>query len=195
MSSFQNHLSRYGILVVSLIISTSVVFFTLLFYPSHLEYSQETVDYAVKVDQFEVCGNSMAPLIKSGQIVNLFREYYDFHPVERGDIVLYDYAGNDAPIIKIVKAVPGDNWRIEKDEDKNSYQIIVNGEPLKNSEGRYYQISESKIKMLENYAESYPVLQSGTYLILGNKIRGSMDATRFGLIGKNDILGKVEVCQ
>ena len=102
------------------------------------------------------------------------------------------YAGNDVPIIKIVKAVPGDRWRLKKDEQRDSYQIIVNEQPLINSEGKYYQIPESNIRMLKLYVKDYPVLPENTYLILGNKASGSLDATRFGLIDKSDIMGKVE---
>jgi len=142
-----------------------------------------------------VRGSSMEPLIKAGQTLILLENYYQCHPVQRGDIVAYNYAGNDVPIIKIVKAIPGDSWRIKKEYQQNSYQIIVNDKPLKNSEGKYYQIPESNIKMLKLYAKSYPLLPDNTYLILGNNISGSLDATRFGLVSKSDILGKVEVCR
>lgn len=145
-----------------------------------------------KVEFPEVRGSSLAPLINQGETIKLLKGYYNCHPVEREDIIAYKYAGNDAPIIKLVKAVPGDKWHLKKNEQQNSYQIIVNGKPLKNSEGKYYGIPESKIRMLKLYVQDYPVLPENTYLILGNQISGSLDATRFGLIDKSDILGKVE---
>lgn len=144
-----------------------------------------------RVELVEVRGISLAPLINPGETIELVYGYYDSHPVERGDIVAYEYGGNDVPIIKVVKAVPGDKWHLKKDEDQDSYQIIVNGEPLKNSENKYYQIHESKIQMLKLYVKGYPVLPDNTYLILGNKVSGSSDATRFGLIDKSDIVAKV----
>jgi len=45
--------------------------------------------------------------------------------------------------------------------------------------------------MLKLYVKSYPVLPDNTYLILGNKVSGSSDSTRFGLIDKSDIVGKI----
>lgn len=147
--------------------------------------------HMARVESVEVRGMSLAPLINPGQTVKLVYGYYESHPVEREDIVAYKYAGNDVPIIKLVKAVPGDKWFLKKDEHQDSYQIIVNGQALKNSENKYYQIPESKIKMLKLYVKSYPVLPDNTYLILGNKVSGSSDSTRFGLIDKSDIVGKI----
>lgn len=146
-----------------------------------------------KSELLEVRGNSLAPLINPGQTIKLVYGYYNSHPVEREDIVAYNYAGNDVPIIKIVMAVPGDEWRLRK--NNGSYMIVVNGKPLLNSEGKSYQISESKVRMLKLYVKSYPVLPENTYLILGNRVFGSLDATRFGLIDKGDIVGKVVLSQ
>jgi len=147
--------------------------------------------HMTRVELVEVRGISLAPLINPGDTIKLAYGYYDSHPVEREDIVAYKYAGNDVPIIKFVKAVPGDKWSLIKDENQDSYQIIVNGHALKNSENKYYQIHESKIQMLKLYVKDYPVLPDNTYLILGNKVSGSSDATRFGLIDKSDIVGKI----
>ncbi|MEA3560210.1 MAG: S26 family signal peptidase [Candidatus Omnitrophota bacterium] len=85
----------------------------------------------------------------------------------------------------IVKAIPGDKWRLNK--NNHSYRIMVNNKPLKNSEGKFYQIPENKIKMLKLYVKTYPVLPEDTYLLLGNQPGGSLDATRFGLIDKANI--------
>lgn len=147
-------------------------------------------DCITKVEILDVRGISLMPLIKPGSSVKLSYGYYNCHPVEREDIVAYNYAGNVAPIIKIVKAIPGDSWHLKK--NKRGYQIIVNGRPLKNSKGERYQIPESSIQMLKLYVKDYPILPENTYLILGNQISGSLDSTKFGLIDKSDILGKVK---
>lgn len=154
--------------------------------------SRSGVVCATKMERFEVRGDSLAPLIKPGQTIELVSGYYNCQPVQREDIVAYKYAGNQAPIIKIVKAVPGDKWRLEADKPGQAYQILVNDGPLKNSLGQLYQISAANSKMLKLYAQSYSTIPENTYLILGNQIAGSLDATRFGLISQSDILGKVE---
>ena len=170
-----------------------VVFFVPALSWAYAQEPNQAVDCVAKVEQFEVRGSSLAPLINSGQVIKLFYGYYNCHPIRREEIVAYNYAGNDAPIIKIVKAIPGDKWRLNK--NNHSYQIIVNNKALKNSEGKLYQIPENKITMLKLYTKSYPVLPEDTYLILGNRVSGSLDASRFGLIDKGNILGKVEMFQ
>lgn len=145
-----------------------------------------------KIETVEVRGESLAPQILLGQNVRLLHGYYNCHPIQTDDIVAYNYAGNGVPIIKIVKAVPGDKWRIEKDEVLNLYRIIVNDLALENSEGKIYRIPEADIKILKLYAASYPVIPPDSYLILGNVVSGSIDSTKFGLVGSKDIIAKVD---
>ena len=130
----------------------------------------------------------MSPLVKPGEVITALYGYYACHPIERGDIVLYHYAGDKNPLIKIVKAVPGDRWSLG---DKNGdFLILVNGKVLKNSEGNEYQIPDTN-KILPLYAEDYPVIPQNAYLILGDDPTGSLDSSRFGLISGEAILGKV----
>ena len=147
-------------------------------------------DCVKKIELKEVRGNSLFPLIKSGQQVKLLYDYYECHTIEKEDVVAYNYGGNSNPIIKIIKAIPGDKLEFKKNEN-DSFQIIINNKQLKTSEEQLYQIPESKSKIMELYAKSYPVLPKDTYLILGNQIAGTLDSTKFGLIHKNDILGKI----
>ena len=45
--------------------------------------------------------------------------------------------------------------------------------------------------MLSLYEDDYKnSIPQNTYLILGNLVEGSLDATRFGFVDKGDILGK-----
>lgn len=152
-------------------------------------FAAAPADCITKSETLEVRGTSLAPLINPGETIELARGYYDCHAVERDDVVAYRYAGNAAPIVKIVKAVPGDRWRLEKTKD--AYLIVVNAKPVLNSQGKAYRIPASGARMLKLYADSYPVLPENTYLILGNNVTGSLDATRFGLVDKRDILGRV----
>ena len=46
--------------------------------------------------------------------------------------------------------------------------------------------------MLELYINDYQgVIPANAYLILGNQAEGSLDSIRFGLIGKEGIVGKI----
>ncbi len=134
-----------------------------------------------------VQGSSMYPYIVPNENVRALFGYYDCHPIQRGDVILYDYSGDKNLLIKFVRGIPGDKWSLK--ENSGSYEIMVNGSPLVNSEGKPYLIGS--YKMLELYAESYPTIPEDTYLLLGDETSGSLDSTRFGLVGKKDIMAKV----
>ncbi len=136
-----------------------------------------------------VSGGSMSGIVEDGQKITVLKNYYSCNEVKRNDVVIYNYAGNPDPLIKIVRAIPGDKWTIKL--DSQGYEIIVNGNPLKTSRGEIYQIPTGRIQILKLYSVSYPIIPANTYLILGNLSEGSIDSVRFGLIGKSDIVGKV----
>ncbi|UCD16102.1 MAG: signal peptidase I [Candidatus Omnitrophota bacterium] len=155
------------------------------------ELKDNITDCIIKSEDVFVRGDSLSSMIYNGQRVKLLQGYYKCNSVEREDVIAYRYAGNDAPVIKIVKAVPGDEWYLKKNKAGNRYQIIVNGESLRNSEDQLYQIPEYNSKTLQLYVKTYPKLRKDTYLILGNQVSGSADSTRFGLVDKSDIVGKI----
>ena len=140
-----------------------------------------------------VRGDSMAPFLQPDNEVEAMYGYYACHDILRNDVVLYKYSGKDNLLIKFVRAVPGDRWGLEKSEA--GYNIIVNGSAVLNSEGEPYSIADTSIKMLQLYIKDYPIIPDNTYLLLGDKISGTLDSTAFGLVGKDDIMAKVEVAK
>ncbi len=132
--------------------------------------------------QTDVRGTSMIPLYHDGDMIRYSSGYYYCHDVQRNDIVIYAFPNTD--IIKRVVGVPWDTWKY------SSGSIFMNGKILKNSEWKPYDITS---KMLDLYAHSYPTIPKDTYLILGNQVGGTLDSSKFGLIAKSDIVGKVIV--
>ncbi|MBU3965298.1 signal peptidase I [Patescibacteria group bacterium] len=139
-----------------------------------------------------VRGNSLTGLIESSETVKIFFGYYDCNEIKKEDIIVYFYAGNEEPLIKIVKGMPEDKFAFQKTEA--GWRILINGEAVKNSKGESYSLSEKGSKMLSLYERDYKgIIPANAYLILGNLASGSLDSTHFGLIGKQDILGKAEL--
>lgn len=139
-----------------------------------------------------VRGSSLEPLIRNGQEVKVFFNYYKCNEIRRDDIVLYSYAGNNAPLIKIVKGIPGDSFKLVK-AGENQWYILINGEVLKNSQRIPYLISGEKYQLLSIYEKNYQgIIPENAYLLLGNSPSGSTDSTSFGLVSQQDILAKVE---
>lgn len=149
-------------------------------------------DCVSKVEQRLVRGDSMSGLIENGQTVKILFGYYTCRLPERGDIIAYKYAGNQEPLIKIIKASPGDSFELEK--TNGGYNILINNEILKNSQNQPYILDEKGYKMLSLYERDYKsVIPQNAYLVLGNRASGSLDSSRFGLIDKSDILGKIVI--
>lgn len=141
-----------------------------------------------------VRGRSLDPLIREGQRITLLRGYYLCHPVRRGDVVAYGYAGNPDPLLKIVRAAPGDRFSLRRVQAGQGpgWHVIVNGTIAKNSQGLPYLIDARGHRMLSLYARSYGgAVPEGACLILGNQPGGSLDSTRFGLVSVAELLGKV----
>jgi signal peptidase I len=138
-----------------------------------------------------VRGDSMTPYLVPDDEVKALFGYYDCHDVLRNDVVLYKYSGKENLLIKFVRAVPGDKWDLR--QSGVNYNIIVNDTVLLNSAGSPYLIADTSIKMLQLYVKDYPVIPENTYLLLGDKVEGSLDSSAFGLVGKDDIMARVEI--
>lgn len=130
-----------------------------------------------------VRGDSMSPYLKAEDPLTIYPDFYQCHPIQRGDMVILQITKEQNPIVKFVKAIPGDRFTYKEDH------IYINGKLLRNSQNKPYKIQS---KMLQLYSTSYPVLPSDSYLVLGDQEGGSLDASKFGLIDKKQILGKAQ---
>jgi len=106
----------------------------------------ETKDCLIKTEEMIVRGNSLDPLIKPEQTIRALFDHYDCNRIKRGNIVLFDYAGNKNFVIKIIKGISGDKFELRKTE--GGWNIIVNNQIVKNSENKLYFISGNAYKML-----------------------------------------------
>ncbi len=146
----------------------------------------------IRQEERIVRGNSLEGLIESGKTIRVLFGYYDCHEIEREDMVLYSYAGNEEPLLKIIKGIGGDS--LELTEAENGWNILINGEVLQNSKGEPYFLDERRHRMLSLYeSDYYGLIPEDAYLIMGNLATGSTDSTRYGLIHIADILGKAEL--
>ena len=159
----------------------------------NIQPPQESVQSGIETTH--VRGNSMEPALKDGQTITIDNEHYQTHEIERNDIVTVQFSWREEPLVKFIRAVPGDTISIEEQEDGNFY-IIVNNEPVKNSEGQPYALSYAKSRMINLYAQEYKEkydskIPDNLYLVLGNQTNGTQDSTQFGLVSRENIGGKV----
>jgi len=151
-------------------------------------YESECVN---KIEEMTVRGDSLYGFIEAGQTIEAYFGYYGCNPAQREDVVLYQYAGNLDPLIKIVKAIPGDRFSLRSTSD-GEWNIIVNDNIVNNSQGEDYSLGPSGYEILSMYERDYKgVIPESTYLIMGNLAGGSVDSSRFGLVHQSNFLAKV----
>jgi signal peptidase I len=148
-----------------------------------------TGSQSTKESGYVVADNSLNGVMDSGKEVKIIYGYYSTSNPQRGDIVAYNYTGSGAPVIRIVKGISGDRFELVYD---NTWKIKVNGEIVKNAQGVPYTLDTRAYGLLSLYEKDYKnKIPDNAYLLLGNIPSGSVDSTRFGLVDKQDIVGKV----
>jgi signal peptidase I len=151
----------------------------------------ENISCIISVEQRTVRGNSMTGLLADGDNITVQFGYYGCNVPARGDIALVRYAGDSSPIVKAIMAVPGDTFGLSP--AYGGWNIVVNGQVLQNSEGKDYCISEQGARMITVYVKSYGgKIPAGAYLVLGNLVTGTTDSTKFGLVARENLMGKVK---
>jgi signal peptidase I len=143
-----------------------------------------------RISEKIVRGKSLEGVIANASTVFLLYGFYSCNEIQRNDVVAYDYKGSKIPLIKMVKAMPGDYFELVQVRS-GFYNIIVNKDTLREVTGNKYELRQGEYKMLNMYEREYKnVMPRNTYLILGSR-SGTTDSGRFGLIDKRDILGKI----
>lgn len=137
-----------------------------------------------------VSGESLAGIVENGAEVTVVDGYYACHTVRRGDVVAYRHTAATPPLIKIVKAIPGDEWKLERHEQ--GWEVIVNGTALVTLAHETYALSDARAHMLNLYVHDYGGrIPPNAVLLLGNISSGSFDSSMFGLADIGSITGKV----
>jgi signal peptidase I len=125
-----------------------------------------------------VRGSSMAPGIHDGDRIVIDHLSYVLGEVRRGDIVVLEYPLDPTvDYIKRVIGLPGDEIRIDGD------RVSVNGRPI---EEPYVTSSDPRTHLALT-------VQPGTYFVLGDNRPHSSDSREFGLVPRENLVGKVDL--
>lgn len=128
--------------------------------------------------QVTVAGQSMQPLLNSGDVVLINRLAYEFGKPKRMDVVVFEREDKKTNVKRVI-GIPGDVVQIQNSK------VYINGEAM--DQGELGKVA------LAGLAE-YPVeLGDGEYFLLGDN-RDSSEDSRFANVGnvkEGQILGKV----
>jgi signal peptidase I len=126
---------------------------------------------------FRVQGTSMLPLLQDSERIIVNKFVYRFHPIERGDVVVFWYPRDPSvSFIKRVIGLPGDTVELK------SGTLFVNG----------HMVVEDYLKpQFRDDETRLPVTVSrGHYYVLGDHRNSSNDSRSWGEVPEKYIYGK-----
>ncbi len=139
-----------------------------------------------------VKGNSLAPLVRNGSTIAWEPLSCTKLPLSNETIVILKNGSSKIPLIKIIKAIHGDRFKIKQIGTRPLWYVEVNGKLLKNSAKVLYKLPTAKARMLQLYEKSFKgIIPPNTYMVLGDQVGGTTDSSRFGLINRKAIIGVI----
>lgn len=151
--------------------------------PLALPSNLSCVKYA---DVRTLTGTSLSPALLSGDQLLFLGGYYGCNPIQYGDLVLY-YWGDNKNVAKFVRGLSGDQLAVQEIAP-NQWRLELNGQPLHNSLGDNFILSEKKSALIRLYARK---LKANEVLLMGDKSDGSHDSSVFGLVKADQLAGKL----
>ncbi|GCE10329.1 signal peptidase I [Tengunoibacter tsumagoiensis] len=135
--------------------------------------------FRISVQQFHIQGSSMEPTLHNQEYIIVNKAAYLFAPPERGDVIVFEYPLNPHEnYIKRVIAVPGDVVSVIDET------VIVNGVTLHENYINK-QDPENPYPSFRNH-----IVAPDEYFVLGDNRGDSSDSRDWGLVPRDNILGK-----
>jgi len=127
-----------------------------------------------------MAGESMAPALHNGQVLNIDRQAYRRHAPRRGDIVVFEgtvVGFQNHYLIKRVIGLPGERINVHR------HSVFINGRRL----------SEPYIRAPAMYFFQPHRVPTAAYFVLGDNRNNSEDSHIFGWVPARDIIARVVV--
>ncbi len=131
------------------------------------------------IQNFRIDGQSMEPSFHSSQYLIVNKLEYRFHPPERGDVIVFRYPRDPSrDFIKRIIALPGETVRIDRG------QVYIDEQALE----------ESYLSDLGAYSWGPALVRPGEFFVLGDNRSNSSDSHAWGMLPRENIIGKAWLC-
>lgn len=132
----------------------------------------------------EVEGLSMEPTLYTEQRVLVIKASYWFGDPQRGDVIIFHSPQDPSrTLIKRVIALPGEEVEIK---DGQVYITDINDDT--------FSLDEPYIKEEPNYTYGPRVVPEDEYFVLGDNRNHSTDSRSWGMLPRENIIGKAWLC-
>lgn len=132
---------------------------------------------------FIVRGGSMEPNFHSGDYLIIDEITYRFRSPERGEVVVFNYPKMPTQrYIKRIVGLPGEAVEIK---DGKVFIYSKDGELLELDESQYFHDIPATL------GNEKVILKEGEYFVLGDNRPYSSDSRSWGVLPRNDIIGRV----
>jgi signal peptidase I len=129
---------------------------------------------------FIVSGASMDPTFATGQYLIVDELSYHFDAPKRGEVVIFRYPKDPTQFfIKRIIGLPGETVRIENG--------VVS---ISDANGKTITLDESYVKNVGNGSDMVKTLNEGEYFVMGDNRPESSDSRIWGILPKNNIVGR-----
>lgn len=124
----------------------------------------------------------MHPTLEDRQSLLLNKLSYKIGDVKRFDIIVIDTVIVDNPLIKRVVGLPNEHVKYENNK------LYINGKVIEE------KFKPKKTTNFDLKELGYDVIPKDKYFVVGDNRDNSQDSRIIGLIDKEDIMGKINIC-
>ncbi|MFZ9596189.1 MAG: hypothetical protein ACO3A2_08940 [Bdellovibrionia bacterium] len=137
---------------------------------------------------------TMKGVIEPGQKYKVIRNWYRCNPSKRDEVVYYRYHTERPPVPRIIKGLPGDQFKLVRDKSGQAWNLLINGKPVTDATQKeplsFGGQANPLLSLYENSMKG--VLQPKTHIIFSAISHGTLDSSTLGVVHSDDFMGKVE---
>lgn len=136
--------------------------------------------------------NALEGIANEGSKMKVLYAYYKCNPISRGDLVYYQFSDAAAPVVRIIRGVPGDSYDLEKIEgSETDWRVFINNKEVESKNGPFF-VRAKVSPPLKTYSQAKKgILQKNEYILLSFNPPSTSDSSNLGLVKQSEILGKV----
>lgn len=149
------------------------------------------------VVEIENPDDQLGSIAKRGQKLKVTLNWFACNPLERDSLVYYRFSSALDPIVRIVRAIPGDKFEVVRSKDGNAWNLEVNGDLVMSDDGKspYFFGGKGNTTLGLYQKNTNGVLAENDVIVFAAVPPGDNDSGLFGVTSARAIMGKVEPVQ